>query len=148
MLSKSGTKVLQIMHICNKIARKVRFVKILSLCVSLSFAQFHRETTLRTPRKLPATAQSEKVLFVNIPCLYTLRLTPYTLNSSRSLNNKWRFFAIYCSVNSACLPSAALGAIQMWKSPGSAEKVYAPSAPKVRPSAKCQYAKSSAVKSK
>ena len=62
--------------------KKVRFVKILSLCVSLSFAQFHRETTLRTPRKLPATAQTEKVLFINIPCLYTLRLTPYTLHST------------------------------------------------------------------
>ena len=30
----------------------------------------------------------------------------------------------------------------MWKSPGSAEKVYAPSAPNVMPSARCQYAKS------
>ena len=51
------------------LARKVRFVKILSLFVSLSVAQFHRETTLRTPRKLPATAQTEKVLFVKIPFL-------------------------------------------------------------------------------
>ena len=46
--------------------QKVRFVKILSLCFSLSFAQFHRETTLRTPRELPDTAETEKVLFVNI----------------------------------------------------------------------------------
>ena len=46
--------------------QKVRFVKIFSLCVSLSFAQFHRETTLRTPRELPDTAETEKVLFVNI----------------------------------------------------------------------------------
>jgi hypothetical protein len=59
--------------------QKVLFVKILSLFVSLSFAQFHRATTLRTPRELPATAQTEKVLFINIPCLYTLRLTLYTL---------------------------------------------------------------------
>ena len=36
--------------------------------------------TLRTPRELPATAQTEKVLFVNIPSLYTLRPTPYTLH--------------------------------------------------------------------
>ena len=46
--------------------KKVRFVKILSLFVSLSVARFHRETTLRTPRELPATAQIEKVLFVKI----------------------------------------------------------------------------------
>ena len=44
----------------------------------------------------------------------------------------------YCSVNVACVPSAAFGAIQIWKSPGSAEKVYAPSAPKVTLVAKCQ----------
>ena len=61
--------------------QKVRFVKILSLFVSLSFAQFHRATTLRTPRELPATAQTKKVLFVNIPRLYTLRPTPYALHS-------------------------------------------------------------------
>ena len=35
--------------------QKVLFVKILSLFVSLSFAQFHRATTLRTPRELPVT---------------------------------------------------------------------------------------------
>ena len=58
------------------IPQKVRFVKILSLFVSLYGAQFHRETTLRTPRELPATAQTEKVLFVNIPRLYTLHHTP------------------------------------------------------------------------
>ena len=47
-------------------SKKVRFVKIRSLCVSLSFAQFHREMTLRRPRQLPDTAQIEKVLFVKI----------------------------------------------------------------------------------
>ena len=46
--------------------QKVRFVKILSLFVSLSVARFHRETTLRTPRQLPETAISKKVLFVKI----------------------------------------------------------------------------------
>ena len=56
--------------------KKVRFVKILSLFVSVFDRSFHRETTLRTPRELPATAQTEKVLFVNIPCLYALRPTP------------------------------------------------------------------------
>ena len=80
--------------------KKVRFVKILSLFVSLYGAQFHRATTLRTPRELPETAKTEKVLFVNIPCLYTLHPTlytlhstpytlhptPYTLNSRRPLN--------------------------------------------------------------
>ena len=76
-------------------SKKVRFVKILSLFVSLSFAQFHREMTLRTPRELPETAKNEKVLFVNIPCLYTLHLTLYTLRLtpqfcclSLSLNSK------------------------------------------------------------
>ena len=59
--------------------QKVLFLKILSLFVSLSVARFHRETTLRTPRELPDTAQTEKVRFVNIPNLYTLRPTPYTL---------------------------------------------------------------------
>ena len=44
----------------------MRFVKILSLFVSLYGAQFHRATTLRTPRELPATVQTEKVLFVMI----------------------------------------------------------------------------------
>ena len=62
----------------------MRFIKIRSLFVSLSFVQFHRAKTLRTPRELPATAQTEKVLFVNIPCLYTLHyilaFTPYTLH--------------------------------------------------------------------
>ena len=62
--------------------KKVRFVKILSLFVLLSFAQFHRETTLRTPWELPAIAQTEKVLFINIPCLYTLHSTPYALHST------------------------------------------------------------------
>ena len=42
------------------------FLKILSLFVSLSVAQFHRETTLRTPRELPETAKTEKVRFVKI----------------------------------------------------------------------------------
>lgn len=42
------------------------FLKILFLFVSLSVAQFHRETTLRTPRQLPDTAISKKVRFVKI----------------------------------------------------------------------------------
>ena len=46
--------------------QKVRFLKILSLFVSWSVAQFHRETTLRTPRELPETAQTKKVRFVKI----------------------------------------------------------------------------------
>ena len=46
--------------------QKVLFVKILSLFVSLSFAQFHRATTLRTPRELPETAKTEKVRFLKI----------------------------------------------------------------------------------
>ena len=46
--------------------KKVLFLKILSLFVLLSFSEFHRETTLRTPRELPDTAQIEKVLFVKI----------------------------------------------------------------------------------
>ena len=58
----------------------MRFIKIRSLFVSLSVPQFHRATTLRTPRELPATAQTEKVLFVNIPRLYTLRPTLSTLH--------------------------------------------------------------------
>ena len=58
----------------------MRFIKIRSLFVSLSVPQFHRATTLRTPRELPATAQTEKVLFVNIPSLYTLRPTLSTLH--------------------------------------------------------------------
>ena len=41
-------------------------IKIPSLFVSLSVAQFYRETTLRTPRELPATAQTKKVRFVKI----------------------------------------------------------------------------------
>ena len=57
------------MHGLGNLSQKVRFVKILSFCVSLSFAQFHRETTLRRPRQLPDTVQTEKVLFVKIPCL-------------------------------------------------------------------------------
>ena len=36
------------------------FLKILFLFVSLSVAQFHRETTLRTPRQLPDIAISKK----------------------------------------------------------------------------------------
>ena len=47
--------------------QKVLFFKILSLFVSLSVALFHRETTLRTPRELPETANIEKVRFVKIP---------------------------------------------------------------------------------
>ena len=54
------------MHGLRNLSQKVRFVKIISLFVSLSFARFHRETTLRRPRELPDTAQIEKVLFVNI----------------------------------------------------------------------------------
>jgi len=64
------------MHICNKIARKfafkcyfdakVLFLKILSLFVSLSDPQFHRATTLRTPRELPETANLKKVRFIKI----------------------------------------------------------------------------------
>ena len=46
--------------------KKVRFFKILSLFVSLCGALFHRETTLRTPRELPETATTEKVLFIKI----------------------------------------------------------------------------------
>ena len=42
------------------------FLKILFLFVSLSVAQFHRETTLRTPRQLPDTAISKKVRFVGL----------------------------------------------------------------------------------
>ena len=61
----------------------MRFIKIRSLLVSLSVPQFHRATTLRTPRELPATAQTEKVLFVNIPRLYTLHPTPYAITSLR-----------------------------------------------------------------
>ena len=41
-------------------------IKIPSLFVLLSFSEFHRETTLRTPRELPATAPTKKVLFVKI----------------------------------------------------------------------------------
>ena len=40
---------------------KVSIIKIRSLFVSLSVPQFHRETTLRTPRELPETAKTEKV---------------------------------------------------------------------------------------
>ena len=46
--------------------QKVLFLKILSLFALLSFSEFHRETTLRTPRELPDTANIEKVRFVNI----------------------------------------------------------------------------------
>ena len=49
---------------------KVRFLKILSLFVSLSVPQFHRETTLRTPRELPDTANLQKVRFIKIAPLY------------------------------------------------------------------------------
>ena len=66
----------------------MRFIKIRSLFVSLSVPQFHRATTLRTPRELPATAQTEKVLFVNIPRLYTLRPTPYTLRPTLSTSHQ------------------------------------------------------------
>ena len=45
---------------------KVSIIKILSLIVLLSDTQFHRETTLRTPRELPETAKTEKVRFVKI----------------------------------------------------------------------------------
>ena len=47
-------------------SEKVRFIKILSLIILLSDTQFHRETTLRTPRELPETAKTEKVRFVKI----------------------------------------------------------------------------------
>ena len=57
------------MHGLKNLSQKVRFVKILSLFVSLFFAQFHRETPLRTPRELPDIVQTEKVLFVKIPYL-------------------------------------------------------------------------------
>ena len=46
--------------------QKVSIIKIRSLYVSLSFPQFYRETTLRTPRQLPDTAQIEKVRFLKI----------------------------------------------------------------------------------
>ena len=63
---------------------KVSIIKIRSLFVSLSVPQFYRATTLRTPRELPEIAKTEKVLFVNIPSLYTLHytlaFTPYTLH--------------------------------------------------------------------
>ena len=45
---------------------KVSIIKNRSLFVSLSVPQFYRETTLRTPRELPETATTEKVLFVKI----------------------------------------------------------------------------------
>ena len=70
----------------------MRFIKIRSLFASQSFAQFHRATTLRTPRELPATAQTEKVLFVNILRLYTLRPTPYTLHLTPENNEMLRFY--------------------------------------------------------
>ena len=73
----------------------MRFIKIRSLFLSLSVPQFHRATTLRTPRELPATAQTEKVLFVNIPSLYTLHyilaFTPYTLRPTPKNLPKIRF---------------------------------------------------------
>ena len=72
--------------------QKVLFVKILSLFVSLSFAQFHRATTLRTPRELPVTAQTEKVRFLNTPVftLSTLHFTLYT----RKITKKTIFICI------------------------------------------------------
>ena len=54
------------LHYSCTIQKKVAIIKILSLFVSLSVAQFHRETTLRTPRELPETTQTEKVRFVKI----------------------------------------------------------------------------------
>ena len=87
-LPKWQTSSLCIIH-CSwfKKVLKVSIIKICSLFVSLSVPQFHRETTLRTPRELPEIAKSEKVLFVKIsqplhftlyPCLYTLHSPPYT----------------------------------------------------------------------
>ena len=54
------------MHGLGNLSQNVRFVKILSFCVSLCVPLFHREMTLRTPRELPDIVQTEKVLFVNI----------------------------------------------------------------------------------
>ena len=78
-------------------------IKIPSLFVSLSFSEFHRETTLRRPRQLPDTVQTEKVLFVKIPRLYTLHLTLYTLRLrpqlcclSLPLNPKLSRLAAFC----------------------------------------------------
>ena len=69
------------MHGLGNLSQNVRFVKILSFCVSLCVPLFHREMTLRTPRELPDIVQTE-VLFVKILRLYTLHSTPYTLHST------------------------------------------------------------------
>ena len=66
--------------------KKVAILKILSLFVSLSVPQFHRETTLRTPRELPETAQTEKVRFVKIRAFTLKLLTLFSLKICRSAN--------------------------------------------------------------
>ena len=78
--------------------QKVLFVKILSLFVSLSFAQFHRATTLRTPRELPATAQTEKVRFLNTP-VFTLSTLHFTLYI-RKIAKKCDFYLHICKKSS------------------------------------------------
>ena len=50
--------------------KKCVLLRFLSLFVSLSVPQFHRETTLRTPRELPDTANLQKVRFVKIAPLH------------------------------------------------------------------------------
>ncbi len=66
--------------------QKVRFLKIRFLFVSLSVALFHRETTLRTPRELPETANLKKVRFVKIRAFTLKLLTLFSLKICRSAN--------------------------------------------------------------
>ena len=66
--------------------KKVRFVKILSLFVLLCGAQFHRATTLRTPRELPETAKTKKVRFLKIsfPCTFPVFLVLITKDEPKT----------------------------------------------------------------
>ena len=104
--------------------KKVRFLKILSLFVSLSVARFHRETTLRTPRQLPDTAISKKVLFVKISVLIGLGFLCVTAIGLVLGVNSPSILAFYVNAfGYPCIPATCLVLADFPVTPPSARSV-------------------------